>query len=364
MNTVPSNPFFQWQTSMVNESIAALGRFSNLPSVWQWQQAERVKKGVTESKIIYEEESVTVLHYVGSKAPKYKTPLIFIYALVNRPYILDLKKGRSVVAHFVDRGFDTYLVDWGIPTYADRHHSLDDYINGYMINVADYICERTGTKQASVLGYCMGGTMSTMFTALYQERVKNLILLAAPVDFSARDNLLSIWSQPENFDVDNFIAAFGNCPAEFLQGLFLQLRPVGNLIEKPIRFAENMQEDKFLADFFTTETWLNDNIPIPGEIYREFVKYLYQQNLLAKNRLRVGQKIVNLRDITCPVLNIMADHDDLVSCSQGLPFTDLVGSEDRKTLLLKGGGHIGLAIGSKAQHEIWPQACEWLAKRD
>jgi polyhydroxyalkanoate synthase len=80
--------------------------------------------------------------------------------------------------------------------------------------------------------------------------------------------------------------------------------------------------------------------------------------------MRVGQKIVNLQDISCPVLNIMADQDDLVPCSQGLPFTDLVGSRDRKTMLLKGSGHIGLAIGGKAQHEIWPQACDWLAQRD
>lgn len=362
MNTISPNPFLQWQSAMLNESSAAFGRLSNLPSLWQ--RAERVKKGVTPSEIIYQEESLKVLRYIGNSPPKHKTPLIFIYALVNRPYILDLKKGRSVVAHFVERGFDTYLVDWGIPTYADRHHSLDDYVNGYMVNVADYICERTGAKQANLLGYCMGGTMSAMFTALHQKRVKNLMLLAAPLDFSSKDSLLSVWTQSENFDVDKFVEAFGNCPAEFLQSVFLQLRPVGNLIEKPIRFAENMQEEKFLDDFFTTETWLNDNIPVPGEIYREFVKYLYQQNLLTQNRMRVGQRVVNLQEITCPVLNIMADQDDLVPCSQGLPFTDLVGSKDRKTLLLKGSGHIGLAIGGKAQHEIWPPACDWLAKRD
>lgn len=347
---------------MLNESMTAFGRLSNWPALWQ--RAERVKEGVTPSEVIYQQEGVKVLHYVGTSPPKQKTPLIFIYALVNRPYILDLKKGRSVIAHFVERGFDTYLVDWGVPTYADRHHSFDDYINGYMVNVADYICQRTGAKQASLLGYCMGGTMSAMFTALHQKRVKNLMLLAAPLDFSTRESLLSIWTQPENFDVDKFVEAFGNCPAEFLQGIFLQLRPVGNLIEKPVRFVENMHEEKFLEDFFTTETWLNDNIPVPGEIYREFVKYLYQQNLLTQNRMRVGQDVVNLQSITCPVLNIMADHDDLVPCSQGLPFNDLVGSKDRKTMMLKGSGHIGLAIGGKAQHEIWPHACDWLRERD
>jgi len=109
---------------------------------------------------------------------------------------------------------------------------------------------------------------------LHPERVRNLILLAAPIDFASNDGLLNLWTRPENFDVDKFVDAFGNCPPEFLQTTFLLLRPVGNFIEKPINFYEHMHEEKFLEDFLTTETWLNDNIPVPGEVYREFVKYL------------------------------------------------------------------------------------------
>ena len=356
-----TNAWAQWQKTLLAETSAGLGRLSNLPTLWH--RAQNIRKGVTPAGVVYEEDRLKVRHYIDGEKPRYKTPVVFIYALVNRPYILDLKKGRSVVANFVERGFDTYLVDWGIPTPADRHLTLDDYINGYMINVLDYLRERTGVDQVNILGYCMGGTMSAMFTALHPERVKNLILLAAPIDFASQDGLLSLWTRPENFDVDKFVDAFGNCPPEFLQATFLLLRPVGNFIEKPINFYEHLHEEKFLDDFMTTEAWLNDNIPVPGEVYRQFVKYLYQQNLLTQNRMPVGKHIVNLQNITCPVLNIMAGKDDLVPCSQGTPFNDLVGSKDRKTILLEGSGHIGLAIGSRAQKEIWPQACQWLAQR-
>lgn len=360
--TIPSsNPWLHWQRTVIDESFAAMDRMSNFPTLWD--RAKKIKKGVSPAEVVYEEDRVKLLHYKSDTEPQYKTPLVFIYALVNRPYILDLKKGRSVIANFVAHGFDTYLVDWGVPTAADRHLTLDDYINGYMANVMDYLSERTGMNSLNVLGYCMGGTMSAMFTALHPKRVKNLILLAAPIDFGSKDGLLNLWSRPENFDVDKFVDAFGNCPPEFLQASFLLLRPVGNFIEKPINFYENMHDEKFLEDFLTTESWLNDNIPVPGEVYRQFVKYLYQQNLLSQNRMPVGKHIVNLQKITCPVLNIMAGKDDLVPCSQGMPFTDLVGSKDRKTILLDGSGHIGLAIGGRAQKEVWPQACEWLAKR-
>ncbi|HWX20268.1 MAG TPA: class III poly(R)-hydroxyalkanoic acid synthase subunit PhaC [Candidatus Binatia bacterium] len=356
-----TNPWVQWQQTMMDETAAALGRMSHLPMLWQ--RAQRIRKGVTPAETVYEEDRLQLRRYLSEQKPRFKTPMVFIYALVNRPYILDLKKGRSVVANFVERGFDTYLVDWGIPTSADRHLTLDDYINGYLVNVLDYLRERTGVEKVNVLGYCMGGTMSAMFTALHQERVKNLMLLAAPIDFATNDSLLNVWTRPENFDVDKFVDAFGNCPPDFLQAMFLLLRPVGNLLEKPVNFYEHMHEEKFIEDFLTTESWLNDNIPVPGEVYRQFVKYLYQKNLLTQNRMPVGKHIVNLRNIVCPVLNIMAGKDDLVPCAQGTPFNDLVGSKDRKSILLEGSGHIGLAIGSRAQKEVWPQACQWLAQR-
>ena len=216
---------------------------------------------------------------------KHKTPLLFVFALVNRPYILDILPNKSVVAHFVKAGFDTYLIDWGKPTFADRHLNLNSYINGYLRNVVKYLQKRTSSPQVSILGYCMGGTMSAMFTALHPECVKNLILLAAGIDFSTREGLLNLWADARYFDVDAFVDAFGNCPAEYLQACFLMLKPVRNLLAKPVSLFEKLDDKKYVDEFLTMETWLNDNVPVAGEVFREFVKYLYQQNLLVQNRL-------------------------------------------------------------------------------
>jgi polyhydroxyalkanoate synthase len=349
-----------WTMKAAGEAAENVKRMARVPFLWQ--RSQRVKKGASPSEVVYEEDRLKLLHYVSDTPPVYKTPLVFVFALVNRPYILDLKQGKSVVEHFVKAGFDTYLIDWGVPVDADRHLTLDDYINGYMPNVMEYVRERTGAPQVNVLGYCMGGTMSAMFTALHQRLVKNLILMAAGIDFSSRDSLLQLWTDEKVFDVDKFVEAFGNAPPEFLQGSFLMLKPVQNLLEKPIGFYERLDDDDYLEDFFAMESWLNDNIPVPGEVFRQFVKYLYQQNRLVKGTMPVGRHTVNLKNITCPILNLMAKKDDLVPCSQSAPFNDLVGSTDRKTLQHPA-GHIGLAVGSKAQVELWPQAVEWLAER-
>ena len=154
---------------------------------------------------------------------------------------------------------------------------------------------------------------------------------------------------------------YGNAPAEWLQSSFQMLKPVQNYFEKYLTLYENMEDEKFLEDFFAMETWLNDNIPVAGETFRQFVKLLFQRNQLIKGELEIGGHRVDLKDITCPVLNLTAKHDHLVPCSQSLPFNDAVGSTDRKSINFAA-GHIGMAVGSKAHRDLWPEACAWLAK--
>jgi polyhydroxyalkanoate synthase len=144
------NPWLKWQRSLMDEGFANARRMMQLPFLAQ--KAQSVRKGASPSEVVYEEDRLKVLHYLSDAEPRYRTPLVFVFALVNRPYILDLKEGRSVVSHFVKAGFDTYLIDWGAPTDSDRHLTLDDYINGYMANAVDYVCERTGSPQVNVLG--------------------------------------------------------------------------------------------------------------------------------------------------------------------------------------------------------------------
>ena len=337
-----------------------LTKMSCLPQAMQ--VAKQVRVGATPTETVHRIDKIRVLHYLSDGERKYQTPLIVVFALINRPYILDLRPGKSVVSHFVNRGLPVYNVDWGVPSDGDRFLDMEDYIERYMNEVVDFVREHAGSEKVNILGYCMGGSMSAMYTALHQDKVKNLMLLAAPVDWSNRENLLAKWTDASVFDVDKLIQVHGNAPPELLQSSFLLLKPVSNLVEKYFTFYDNLGDQKFLEDFFAMETWLNDNIPVAGEMFRQFVKYCMQQNRLIQGKLRIGKKVVNLRNITCPVLNLTATNDHLVPCGQSLPFNDAVGSGDRTSINFPA-GHIGLAVGSKANRELWPKACDWLEQR-
>jgi len=363
MTSTMNNPFFPAMgpvPSFFPDYDAFSARLAAMPRVMEI--ARNVRVGTTPSKVVYREDKLKLLRYERETEAKYRPALLIAFALVNRPYILDLMPHKSVVRQFLRAGFDVYLIDWGVPTPADKNLSLDHYVNRYMLNVVNHIRESTGDDQISLMGYCMGGTMSAMFTSLHQELIRNFILMAAPIDWSNRESLLTVWSDEKYFDVDKLVDTFGNAPPQWLQANFGLLKPVTNMVEKYIGFYEKMTDEKFVEEFFAMETWANDNIPVAGETFRQFMKDLYQKNLLVQGKLRLGPKRIDLKNITCPILNLMAANDHLVPCGQSQPFNDLVGSSDRKSINFPA-GHIGLAVGSKAQRDLWPKAAEWLAER-
>lgn len=360
MNNPMLNMMLQAQAATQQETLKMMQRMASLPKVQEVARDTQV--GTTPHDVVYEKDSLKLLHYRNDAPVQFQEPILVCFALVNRPYILDLQPERSVVRQLLRRGFDVYLIDWGVPTAADRTMRLHDYICGLMKGVTDYVLKQSHTENLNVLGYCMGGTMSTMFTALYPEVVRNLMLMAAPIDFDHDESLLNVWVDERYFDVDALIDNFGNCPGSLLQSAFQLMKPVQNFVEKYVTFYEKMDDPKFLENFFAMERWGNDNIPVAGETFREFVKYLYQRNQLVKGQMMLGDKPVKLENVTCPVLLLTADFDHLVPPCSTLAMQEHVGSQDVTSLTINA-GHVGLAVSSKAHKKLWPEAAEWLAER-
>lgn len=322
-----------------------------------------VKVGITPHEVVFTENKLKLLHYIPLVEKVYPVPLVMIFALVNRPYILDLQPGRSVVEVLLKGGIDVYLIDWGIPGDEDKNQNLDFYINKYIRKVVNKVKKISGADKVNILGYCMGGTMSVMYTALYPDDVKNLIVMTTGIDFKAsKYELLSLWGDKSYFNVDKFVEAYGNVPAEFLQSVFLFMKPIENLVTKYVTFYKKLDDKKLVENFLAMEKWLNDNIPVPGEVFREFIKYCYQENLLVQNKLKIKGRLVDLKKIECPVLNLIAEKDHLVPPATSIVLEDLISSKDKETIVFPT-GHIGLSVSSKSLKELWPRVAKWLAKR-
>ena len=324
------------------------------------RKLDDVHYGATEKEAVYREDKVVVYHFKGDKKPTAKTPILIVYALVNRPYMTDLQADRSLVRNLLAQGEDVYLIDWGYPDAADRYLSLDDYINGYIRRCADVVAKRHGLKAINILGVCQGGAFSLCFASIYPEKVKNLITMVTPVDFHTPDNMLSHWTQ--GMDIDLFVDTLGNVPGDLMNWCYLTLKPFRLNHQKYVGLVDILDDKAELENFLRMEKWIFDSPNQAGQAFREFIRDFYQGNKLMHGGLSIGDKPVDLKQITMPVLNIYAEQDHLVPPSASIPLKDKVGTKDYTVLAFKG-GHIGIYVSGRAQREVAPTIHGWLSKR-
>ncbi|MCB1598874.1 MAG: class III poly(R)-hydroxyalkanoic acid synthase subunit PhaC [Xanthomonadales bacterium] len=324
------------------------------------REVDDVEYGATEKEAIYREDKLVLYRFKGDKKPTAKTPTLIVYALVNRPFMTDLQEDRSLVRNLLALGEDVYLIDWGYPDAADRYIGLDDYINGYIRRCVDVVARRHALKAINILGVCQGGAFSLCFAAIYPEKVKNLITMVTPVDFHTPDNMLSHWTQ--GMDIDLFVDTLGNVPGDLMNWCYLTLKPFRLNHQKYVGLVDILDDKHELENFLRMEKWIFDSPDQAGQAFREFIRDFYQGNKLMEGGLKIGDKDVDLKNITMPVLNIYAEQDHLVPPSASIPLKDKVGTKDYTVLAFKG-GHIGIYVSGRAQREVAPTIHGWLSKR-
>lgn len=314
----------------------------------------------TPYEVVYESDRVKLKHYKPAEV-KFKTPLFVCYAMVNRETMLDLQSDRSVVTTFLNNGLEVYMIDWSYPTRKDRYLTIDDHVNGYLDEMIDFVLEKHKIPQVHLMGICMGGTLCIMYTALHPEKVKNLVTTVTPVDFDTDKGLLNVWAK--SLDADALVEAYGNIPGDILNIAYLLLNPARLLIDKYVGFLENVHDKEFVENFVRMEKWIFDSPDLPAEAFREFIKKLYHENQLVRNELTIGGKLVDMKKITMPVLNIYAKLDHLVPYTSSEKFLNYVNSKDTTDVCLNT-GHIGIYVSSKMQQEFAPRILNWLRERD
>ena len=319
-----------------------------------------VDVGATAKEEIYKEDKLVLYQYESHDKKEKIAPVLIVYALVNRPYMMDLQPDRSLIKGLLKEGLDVYLIDWGYPDEADRYLTLDDYINGYLDRCVNVILDRCGLEKINLLGVCQGGTFSLCYACLHQEKVHNLITTVTPVDFHTEHDLLS--RMVRDIDIDNFVDSYGNLPGELLNWTFLMLKPFSLMGRKYLDLVDILNDPDKVRNFMRMEKWIFDSPDQAGETYREFIKQFYQENRLVKGSVRIGEQVVDLEHINIPLLNIYARDDHLVPPDASKALAGCVGSDDYTEMEFPG-GHIGIYVSAKSQHLLPPAIGKWLGER-
>jgi polyhydroxyalkanoate synthase len=350
------------ETMETNQFAAMQKRLLTLTKVMTTQ----APLALTPKEVVWTLNKAKLYHYIPQvpKEQRHPVPLLLVFALMNRPYILDLRPGASFVEYMVKQGYDVYLLDWGAPGIEDKHLKFDDYTLEYMPRAIRKMKAVSGSDEFSLLGWCIGAILTSIYASLRpDDGLRNLILLTAPLDFSRKEDLLfARWTDERYFDIEKVLATFGNMPAEMIDYGAKALKPVENYVSNYLRLWDNIENPLVVESWHAMNTWVSDNIPLAGGAFRQLIVDLYRNDRLMKGELIIRGENVDLGKLRASLLAIIAENDHITPPCQTEPAIAKIGSSDKEIYRVPG-GHIGIMAGSGAAKRTWPHLNEWLAQR-
>ncbi len=323
----------------------------------------KVATGQTPREVIWTRNKATLYRYVPSGETRFPVPLLLVYALIDRPFILDLIPGNSFVEYLVQQGFDVYLLDWGIPGGEDRALSFGDYVLDYLAEAVRQVLRTSRAEAVTLFGACIGGLLAAMYAALFPgPHLRNLILYATPIDCSPEHLGWFRWITAPGVRADWLVALFGNVPPEFVGSTPRPLKWITGYLGAVLGQGHRLSQDPSLATWIALNQWVSQGIPFAGEAFRQMIHDLIQRNKLVKGEFRLRGRSVDLKNITCSLLSIAGTQDIICRVPQAAAITHLVSSEDKEFCVLEG-GHIGMLAGAEARHGLWLKVHRWLEAR-
>ncbi len=333
--------------------------------LWRHLTTTPGKIAQTPYDVVWQHGIVRLLRYKtpADAEPRKRIPLILVFAVMNTPWVLDLYPGNSFVEHMVQKGYDVYLVDWGSPTSAEKDWTFETYALNLLPQIVATVKKLSESDEFSMLGWCLGAVITTIYAAMRPaDGLKNLILLTAPLSFSAEDDIeFRRWLK--YIDVPKLLAMNGGLmPAQYIKAGSQNLKPIENSIGNYLGLWHHLDDTRFVEMWSAMNTWLSLNVPMAGALYSQLTDKFYLGNHLTDGRFEATEGIVKLANVRADVLAIIAESDHITPPPQTARAIPLFERAD-KTVLRMPGGHVGVMVGGAAKKKAWPALEGWLASR-
>jgi polyhydroxyalkanoate synthase len=303
---------------------------------------------------IWRQGSTALLDYRVSQGG---LPVLVVPSLVNRSYILDLTRTRSVMRWLAAKGLAPFLLDWDWPGQREMGFDLTAYVTGPLEAALETVVATTGRK-AALVGYCMGGDLALAAALRRPDLAASLTLLATPWDFHAgkggQAEVVKALMQPMGMMID----AAGQMPVDLLQTLFAALDPSLNA-KKFAAFGRLARRSAKARDFVALEDWANDGVPLAAKVAHECLLGWYGANAPARGRWLIADQPVDPSRLAVPALALVPERDRIVPPESALALISSI--PKGKTIMVKG-GHVGMLLSAKAVSQVYRPLAKWLVE--
>ncbi len=385
MNPVMPNPF----VSMINKA-AGLTRQTALYAGNAFDRVFRaaslVQAGQTPFETLHSDGLVSLRYYPplaedfidldGEEIPvqrqSHKTPIVIVPPLAVNMLIYDLFPQRSLVRFLRAKGFEVYLIDWGIPTREHTHYNMHTYVAELLPDYLNRVRQHSGEQELSLHGWSMGGMFTLFYSALSKDQhIRNAIVLGSPIDSHA-SGMIGVMYQRIS-DVAEFVRARTGFRLHNLQPHwfhtpgwantlgFKLTNPIGSVMgywELVVRLGDR----EFVTNHATTSAFLDRMVAYPGGIIQDTMVRIWIDNQLSQGKIQIGDDWARLENVNANLLAIAGETDTLATPGAAKRVMDHVSSTD-KTFRVIPGGHMGILAGSKAPRSSWLELADWLAER-
>jgi len=318
-------------------TMPSRARLKPPPTIWQSGGSRLLDYGATSKK--------------AANGP----PLLFVPSLINRAYILDLTKTRSLMRFLANKGYRPLLVDWGETGPSERDLTLDDYITDRLASALSAACDLTG-RPVTVAGYCMGGLLGLALAQLCPDQVRALVLLATPWDFAAMDTGKTRMLQAMAPGLEQMLDVTGVMPVDVLQAMFASLDPQLTPAKFQAFAALDRQSTPAHA-FVALEDWVNDGVPLAGPVARACLINWYVNNDTGRGQWCVGGQNIRPENISMPTLVVAPKRDHIVPPGTVLPLGRNI---EEATILHVDAGHVGMIAGAGGKKKLYEPLAAWL----
>lgn len=351
------------------ESAVTSQDFAKHKNFWRGMNlVERVLLGPltppvsTPHQVAWMWERSTLLHYrLPSQEIRYRVPILIVPPLMVKPTIFDLRPAHSMVGYLLSRGFDVFMVDFGVPKSEDETIRVDDYVLDFIPNAVKKIREQY--DDVSLVGWSMGGIMSYTYCAYFsnEAHVRNVVTIGSPLDFS---KMFPFNYLAKLVDVPGTAAALeyvGNIPPVLTRNGFRLLSPI-SMLTRYVDLFRNYWDREWVAGYETIGNWVDEFIPYPGAAFRQFVTDFVKDDRLRRGSLKISGKHVDLSRIRANVCVVVGTTDKVASPeSVGAAINEIPVKD--KVRIDAPLGHIGLVAGSGAPNHVWAPIADFLATR-
>ena len=193
----------------------------------------------TPGKVVFRNEVMELIHYTPQTEKQFATPVLITPPFINKFYILDMDKKKSLVRWLFNKGYAVFVISWINPDASLRDKDFIDYMKLGPITSLDTVCEITDAKKVNMVGWCVGGTLLSLASAYLRkrgdERINTLTLLTTLLDFS-KPGELGNYMSPQSLDMIKQNAA--------VKGIF-----DGRILGLSFSLLTTFLEDLFLRNF-------------------------------------------------------------------------------------------------------------------